>query len=150
MKIVCPHCRQLCTVAQDALVGPTEKIQCQKCGRRFPVNRCTEGAKTQTPPAESSFKVRKTPRPASTPIPTVSAMGSTSEKDKDYWPAVVLVLALIVLVAAGVYLVKNIDEEFVFRPPQSISELLDDIKRNIERWRWDQRKDQGFLLPTVP
>jgi tetratricopeptide (TPR) repeat protein len=82
---------------------------------------------TETQISESTPESQISDTRFAEPIPSVMSMASKEKGTRDYLAIAVVGFALIILVAACVYLASNIKTTFVSKPMKSVSRFFDDI-----------------------
>ena len=127
MKCVCPECQTAYNVPENKLTRTVSKAVCKKCGATMLINKETGMVETETQIPESTPESQVSDTRLAEPIPSVMSMASKEKGSRDYLALAVVGFALIILVAACVYLASNIKTNFVSKPIKSVSRLFDDI-----------------------
>lgn len=127
MQFECPVCQAPYNVPDDRLTQTVNKAVCKKCGTTMLINKETGEVEQQSSNADPypEQDIKDTRSPDDTP--SVLSMSAQKQGQRDYLAIMVVVLALFILIGAGVLIVTNINKSFGTGPFKSISRFLDDL-----------------------
>jgi tetratricopeptide (TPR) repeat protein len=123
MRFECAACQTVYNISDERLTRPVTKAVCKKCGATMLIRKDAATAQIdptgdQTTPA-SEYEDTRPPNE----LPTVLSMSKQSQAPRDYLAIGVVTLALVILVAAGVFASTEFYKA-VWQPLKSITGLL--------------------------
>ncbi len=123
MRFECAACQTVYNISDERLTRPVTKAVCKKCGATMLIKK--DAATAETDPAGDEAATASDyadTRPPSE-LPTVLSMSKQSQAPRDYLAIGVVTLALIILVAAGVFASAGFYNA-VLQPLKSITGFL--------------------------
>ena len=126
MKVVCHSCQAAYSIPDERLTRSVNKAVCKNCGAAMLIKKEPEKK-------PNNMKVRET-RPGSNmaaarigdALPTVLSMSNQHKVPRDYVALGVVVAALVILVAAGIFVVRDV-QNAVSKPIRAVSRFLEGI-----------------------
>jgi hypothetical protein len=109
MEFVCPVCETIGKIAEKNLEHPLTKTTCQSCSAILLLNPENGNVDAHKAPLKDTLSLKRSSTQQSDEFSSVLSMSSQNAGSKDWTAVVVVGIVLIVLVAAGIYFVLNLD-----------------------------------------
>jgi len=127
MQFECPVCQASYNVPDDRLPQTINKAACKKCGTTMVIDRETgevhaESSLEELPPELPIEDSRVTDD-----VPSVLAMAAHGQGQRDYLAIAVVVVALFVLIAGGLYVALSVNKSLGKGSLSSITKFMDDV-----------------------
>jgi predicted Zn finger-like uncharacterized protein len=127
MQFECPVCQASYNVPDERLPQTINRAACKKCGTTMVINKETGEIKTESSQEESPPELAITDTRVTDDVPSVLAMSAQSRGQRDYLAIGVVVVALFVLIAGGLYVALSVNKSLGKGPLKSITKFMDDI-----------------------
>lgn len=145
MKIRCPVCETLYNIRAERLTKPVVRAACKRCGNTLVIHKDTGEVKTTAPSPSSTQKQPDQNIHTPTSIPPSISVRAAGRTGRDYPAIIVFVAVLMLLAAAGYYLVSYSGKGFFARSGKSVPKEVQ-VSDRFEICRSFVRKDKKLLV----
>lgn len=123
MRFECAACQTVYNIADERLTRPVTRAVCKKCGATMLIRKDATTAQIEPAGSQAATASEYEDTRPQNELPTVLAMSKHSQAPRDYLAIGVVTLAVVILVAAGVFASTEFYKA-VWKPLKSITGFL--------------------------